>query len=179
MKESKVKIALEYIRDRIHEAWEKGEKEVDIRLGDVHKQLGWKNNQHTVGEAMFRLFSVFNYDEEIYPCSCKIIRFPVWRSSLENLYGMNLTMRFCLCELEDEVFHNILFMEYNKKIKKFDEECATRDRAFFEIDNLYELLKQKNFENNAENCHEHFQKFEYLTKFIKKHSINGGHHEQG
>ena len=89
MKETKVKIAFDFIRNEIHDAWERGQRELDIQLGNIHKKLGWKNNLHTVGEALVRMYQIFDDEGEKYQCSCEIIHFPEWKSNLTNIYGSN------------------------------------------------------------------------------------------
>lgn len=155
--ETKVKIALEAIREELDEAWHSGLRQKDIRLGDIHKKLNWKNNQHTVGEALVRLYEIFNNDGEEYQCSCEIIHFPEWRSSLQNLYGMSLIIRFKFPPSHIDI-HKLLFSEYDKNFKKLSETIIVLERC------IYEMNKQKDKTKISE-CNKVF------SDYLKKHQF--------
>lgn len=162
MNKSKVTIAREAIRDKIHDAWDAGLTNIDIRAKDIHSELHWSNNMHTVGAAMFCMYHFFKDKGEEFHCSCEIIDFPKWTSSLTNLYGSNLTMRFYFPEPQFDI-HNFLFPNDDEKYKKVDDPSIIVDRCIHEMNKLIIAL-----ETNG-NLEEFIKKYPELKNVASEH----------
>ena len=89
---SYAKESLDYMKEELLRAWKAGQDEIIFRVSDIKKAKGWRDGQSAISGVLLELCGKFKEAGGDYSYYAE--DFPVFETSITNLRGPNLAVRF-------------------------------------------------------------------------------------